>query len=113
VRVPAGKQFYVYCSEAIDLSRAKVGADDERDARAQANLEKKARDQVRRALPVDTASLLNPLLPALNSIDQNRISYVYKCFTIHYLVRICTTVRMCAVETAGGNPPSSHDGTSC
>jgi hypothetical protein len=71
VRVPAGKQFYVYCSEAIDLSRAKVGADDERDARAQADLEKKARDQVRRALPVDTAGLLNPLLPALNSINNN------------------------------------------
>ncbi|HZC35371.1 MAG TPA: TrbI/VirB10 family protein [Chthoniobacterales bacterium] len=72
VRVPAGKQFYVYCSEAIDLSRAKIGADDERDARAQADLEKRARDQVRRALPVDTANLLNPLLPALNSINQNR-----------------------------------------
>jgi Bacterial conjugation TrbI-like protein len=72
VRVPAGKQFYVYCSEAIDLSRAKIGADDERDARAQADLEKRARDQVRRALPADTASLLNPLLPALNSINQNR-----------------------------------------
>lgn len=72
VRVPAGKQFYVYCGEAIDLSRAKIGADDDRDARAQADLEKKARDQVRRALPVDTASLLNPLLPALNSINQNK-----------------------------------------
>jgi hypothetical protein len=71
VRVPAGKQFYVYCSEAIDLSRAKIGADDERDTRAQADLEKRARDQVRRALPVDTANLLNPLLPALNSINQN------------------------------------------
>jgi hypothetical protein len=72
VRVPAGKQFYVYCSEAVDLSRAKIGADDERDARAQSDLEKKARDQVRRALPVDTAGLLNPLLPALNSINQNK-----------------------------------------
>jgi hypothetical protein len=72
VRVPAGKQFYVYCSEAIDLSHAKIGADDERDARAQADLEKKARDQVRRALPVDAANLLNPLLPALNSIYNNR-----------------------------------------
>jgi hypothetical protein len=72
VRVPAGKQFYVYCSEAIDLSRAKIGADDERDARTQADLEKKARDQIRRALPADTASLLNPLLPALNSINQNK-----------------------------------------
>jgi hypothetical protein len=72
VRVPAGKQFYVYCSEAIDLSRARIGADDERDARAQADLEKRARDQVRRALPVDTANLLNPLLPALNSINQNK-----------------------------------------
>jgi hypothetical protein len=72
VRVPAGKQFYLYCSEAMDLSRAKIGADDERDARSQADLEKKARDQVRRALPVDTANLLNPLLPALNSINQNK-----------------------------------------
>ena len=72
VRVPAGKQFYVYCSEAIDLSRAKIGADDERDIRAQADLEKRARDQVRRALPADTANLLNPLLPALNSINQNK-----------------------------------------
>jgi type F conjugative transfer system protein TrbI len=72
VRVPAGKQFYVYCSEAIDLSHAKIGADDERDARAQADLEKKARDQVRRALPVDAANLLNPLLPALNSMNQNK-----------------------------------------
>jgi hypothetical protein len=72
VRVPAGKQFYVYCSEAIDLSRAKIGADNERDARAQADLERKVRDQVRRALPVDTANLLNPLLPALNSINQNK-----------------------------------------
>jgi Bacterial conjugation TrbI-like protein len=72
VRVPAGKQFYVYCSEAIDLSRAKIEADDERDARAQADLEKKARDQVRRALPVDAANLLNPLLPALNSIGHSK-----------------------------------------
>jgi Bacterial conjugation TrbI-like protein len=72
VRVPAGKQFYLYCSEAIDLSHAKIGADDERDARTEADLEKKARDQVRRALPVDTASLLNPLLPALNSINNNK-----------------------------------------
>ena len=72
VRVPAGKQFYVYCSEAIDLSRAKIGADDERDVRSQADLEKRVRDQVRRALPVDTANFLNPLLPALNSIGQNK-----------------------------------------
>src|SRR5258705_4341014 len=68
----SGKSFYVYCSEAIDLSRAKIGADDERDVRAQADLEKRARDQVPRALPADTANLLNPLLPALNSISQNR-----------------------------------------
>jgi Bacterial conjugation TrbI-like protein len=72
VRVPAGKQFYVYCSEAIDLSRARVGADDEREARMAADLEKRAQDQVRRALPVDTANLLSPLLPALNSINQNK-----------------------------------------
>jgi hypothetical protein len=72
VRVPAGKQFYVYCNEAIDLSRARVGADDEREARLAADLEKRAQDQVRRALPVDTANLLSPLLPALNSIYQNK-----------------------------------------
>jgi hypothetical protein len=72
VRVPAGKQFYVYCSEAIDLSRAKVGADDEREARMAADLEKQVQDQVRRALPADAVNLLNPLLPALNSINQNK-----------------------------------------
>jgi hypothetical protein len=72
VRVPAGKQFYVYCSEAIDLSRAKVGADDEREARMAADLEKRVQDQVRRALPADAVNLLNPLLPALNSINQNK-----------------------------------------
>jgi hypothetical protein len=72
VRVPAGKQFYVYCSEAIDLSRAKVGADDEREARMAADLEKRVQDQVRRALPADAVNLLNPLLPALNSINNNK-----------------------------------------
>jgi Bacterial conjugation TrbI-like protein len=74
VRVPAGKQFYVYCTEAIDLSRARVGGDDEREARRQADLAQKAQEaqeQVRRALPADAASLLNPLLPALGSTNQN------------------------------------------
>ena len=71
VRVPAGKQYYVYCTEAIDLSRAKVGGDDEREARRQADLTEKAQEQVRKALPADAASLLNPLLPALGSTNQN------------------------------------------
>ena len=72
VRVPAGKQFYVYCTEAIDLSRARVGGDDEREARRQADLAQKAQEQVRQAQPADAASLLNPLLPALGSTNQNR-----------------------------------------
>ena len=71
VRVPAGKQFYVYCTEAIDLSRAKVGGDDEREVRRQADLAQKTQEQVRRALPADAASLLNPLLPAFGSTNQN------------------------------------------
>jgi len=71
VRVPAGKQFYVYCTEAIDLNRAKVGGDDEREARRQADLAQKAQEQVRRALPADAASLLNPLLPAFGSTNQH------------------------------------------
>ena len=71
VRVPAGKQYYVYCTEAIDLSKAKVGGDDEREARRLADLAQKAQEQVRKALPADAANLLNPLLPALGSKDQN------------------------------------------
>jgi hypothetical protein len=71
VRVPAGKQYYVYCTEAIDLSKAKVGGDDEREARRLADLAQKAQEQVRKALPADAANLLNPLLPALGSINQN------------------------------------------
>jgi len=71
VRVPAGKQFYVYCTEAIDLNRAKVGGDDEREARRQADFAQKTQEQVRRALPADAASLLNPLLPAFGSTSQN------------------------------------------
>ena len=71
VRVPAGKQYYVYCTEAIDLSRAKVGGDDEREARRLADLAQKAQEQVRKALPADAANLLNPLLPALGSTNQN------------------------------------------
>jgi hypothetical protein len=71
IRVPAGKQYYVYCTEAIDLSKAKVGGDDEREARRLADLAQKAQEQVRKALPADTANLLNPLLPALGSKDKN------------------------------------------
>jgi hypothetical protein len=71
VRVPAGKQYYVYCTEAIDLSKAKVGGDDEREARRLADLAQKAQEQVRKALPTDAANLLNPLLPALGSKNQN------------------------------------------
>jgi type F conjugative transfer system protein TrbI len=71
VRVPAGKQYYVYCTEAIDLSKAKVGGDDEREARRLADLAQKAQEQARKALPADAANLLNPLLPALGSKNQN------------------------------------------
>lgn len=71
VRVPAGKQYYVYCTEAIDLSKAKVGGDDEREARRLADLAQKAQEQARKALPADAANLLNPLLPALGSTNKN------------------------------------------
>jgi Bacterial conjugation TrbI-like protein len=71
VRVPAGKQYYVYCTEAIDLSKAKVGGDDEREARRLVDLAQKAQEQVRKALPADAANLLNPLLPALGSTNKN------------------------------------------
>src|ERR1700756_196051 len=71
VRVPAGKQYYVYCTEAIDLSKAKMGGDDAREARRLADLAQKAQEQVRKALPADAANLLNPLLPALGSINKN------------------------------------------
>jgi len=71
VRVPAGKQYYVYCTEAIDLGKAKVGGDDEREARRLADLAQKAQEQVRKALPADAANLLNPLLPAFGSTDKN------------------------------------------
>jgi len=71
VRVPAGKQYYVYCTEAIDLSKAKVGGDDEREARRLADLAQKAQEQARKALPADAANLLNPLLPAFGSTNQN------------------------------------------
>ena len=71
IRVPAGKQYYVYCTEAIDLSKAKVGGDDEREARRLVDLAQKAQEQVRKALPADAANLLNPLLPALGSTNKN------------------------------------------
>ena len=44
VRVPAGKQFYVYCTEAIDLSKAVVAADDVRLAREDADFAKSSND---------------------------------------------------------------------
>ena len=72
VRVPAGKQFYVYCTEAIDLAKAVVGADDERISRANADLTRQQREIVRRALPATTADLINPLLPAFDSILNNK-----------------------------------------
>jgi hypothetical protein len=72
VRVPAGKQFYVYCAEAIDLSKAIVAADDERVAREDADFAKQQqRSGVRRALPVNPEELINPLLPSLGQIINN------------------------------------------
>jgi hypothetical protein len=73
VRVPAGKQFYVYCTEAIDLAKAKVAADDERVAREDADFKKQQeRSQVRRALPVNAYELLNPLLPAIELLNNSK-----------------------------------------
>jgi hypothetical protein len=72
VRVPAGKQFYVYCTEAIDLAKAVVAADDERISRANVDLTRQQREIVRRALPANTADLINPLLPAFDSIINNK-----------------------------------------
>jgi F0F1-type ATP synthase membrane subunit c/vacuolar-type H+-ATPase subunit K len=72
VRVPAGKQFYVYCTEAIDLSKAVVAADDVRLAREEADFAKsQQRSEVRRAMPVNPYELINPLLPALGQILNN------------------------------------------
>ena len=72
VRVPAGKQFYVYCTEAIDLTKAIVAADDERVAREDADFAKQLqRSEVRRALPVNPEELINPLLPSLGRIINN------------------------------------------
>ncbi len=72
VRVPAGKQFYVYCTEAIDLSKAVVAADDVRAAREDANFAKRQKQsEVRRALPVNPDELIKPLLPALGQIINN------------------------------------------
>lgn len=72
VRVPAGKQFYVYCTEAIDLSNAVVAADDVRVARADAEFAKRQqRSEVRRALPVTPSDVINPLLPAIEEIMKN------------------------------------------
>ena len=72
VRVPAGKQFYVYCTEAIDLSKAVVAADDVRAARDSADFAKsQERSEVRRALPVNPTELTNQLLPALGQILNN------------------------------------------
>jgi hypothetical protein len=73
VRVPAGKQFYVYCTEAIDLAKAKVAADDERVAREDADFKKQQeRSEVRRALPVNAYELLNPLLPAIDLLNNSK-----------------------------------------
>jgi hypothetical protein len=72
VRVPAGKQFYVYCTEAIDLTKAVVAADDERTSRGEADFAKQQREIVRRALPVNPSEVINPLLPALGSIINNK-----------------------------------------
>ena len=73
VRVPAGKQFYVYCTEAIDLAKAKVAADDERVAREDADFKKRQeRSEVRRALPVNAYELLNPLLPAIDLLYNSK-----------------------------------------
>lgn len=72
VRVPAGKQFYVYCTEAIDLTKAVVAADDERVSRGEADFVKQQREIVRRALPVNSSELINPLLPALDSTLNNK-----------------------------------------
>jgi hypothetical protein len=72
VRVPAGKQFYLYCSEAIDLSKAVVAADDVRLAREDAEFARgQQRSEVRRALPVNPSELVNPLLPVLGEIINN------------------------------------------
>ena len=71
VRVPAGKQFYVYCTEAIDLTKAVVAADDERASRGDADLAKQQREIVRRALPVNPSELINPLLPVFDAITNN------------------------------------------
>jgi hypothetical protein len=72
VRVPAGKQFYVYCTEAIDLSRAVVAADDVRTARDKSDFAKnQERSEVRRALPVNPNELTSQLLPALGQILNN------------------------------------------
>jgi len=67
-----GKSFYVYCTEAIDLTKAIVAADDERTSRGDADLARQEREIVRRALPVNSAELFNPLLPAFDSILNNK-----------------------------------------
>jgi hypothetical protein len=72
VRVPAGKQFYVYCAEAIDLTKAVVAADEERTSKGDADFAKQQREIVRRAIPVNPSELINPLLPALDSIINNK-----------------------------------------
>jgi hypothetical protein len=72
IRVPAGKQFYVYCTEAIDLNKAKLGADDERLTMEQQDLDReKLRNEVRRALPVEPADLINSLMPSLTTKGHN------------------------------------------
>jgi hypothetical protein len=67
-----GKQFYVYCTEAIDLTKAVVAADEERTSRGDADFAKQQREIVRRAIRVNPSELINPLLPALDSIINNK-----------------------------------------
>ena len=53
-------------TEAIDLSKAVVAADDVRTAREDADFAKsQARSEVRRALPVTASELTNQLLPSI------------------------------------------------
>jgi len=49
-----------------------VAADDERVSRGEADFVKQQREIVRRALPVNSSELINPLLPALDSTLNNK-----------------------------------------
>jgi hypothetical protein len=55
------------------LAKAKVAADDERVAREDADFKKQQeRSEVRRALPVNAYELLNPLLPAIDLLNNSK-----------------------------------------